>query len=168
MRYSTRKMQPRDIPQVTEIEMEAFPCMEPVTNFERELKNGVAHYIVADEEPDITGFTGFWLLATEAHIVNIAVRQTHRRQGIGEKLLIKLIEATLAKGAEVITLEVRISDDKAKSLYIKYGFKEEGVRRGYYLNNREDAVIMTLRGLASPEFNSRLKELKEAHSARWG
>jgi ribosomal-protein-alanine N-acetyltransferase len=165
-------MQRQDIEQVTEIEQEAFPSMEPATNFNRELKNDIAHYIVAFEDKPkgqyIIGLAGFWLLTTEAHIINIAVRRYYRRQGIGELLLISLIETALAKKASIITLEVRASDDIAKSLYLKYGFIIEGVRRGYYLDNREDAVIMTARGIESAEFKTRLQRLKESHSTRWG
>ena len=77
-----RAMQKRDIEQVTEIEREAFSSMEPATNFKREMKNGIAHYIVAfEDKPEgqhIIGLAGFWLLTTEAHIVNIAVRQSFR------------------------------------------------------------------------------------------
>ncbi len=171
MRCKIRQIKQRDIRQATEIEREAFPSMEPSTNFERELKNGIAHYIVAYEDKEdgqqIIGLAGYWLLIKEAHIVNIAVRQPCRRHGIGERLLASLIEAAIKKGAKSITLEVRASDDIAKNLYIKYGFKEEGVRRGYYLDNREDAIIMTIGNLETDEFRTRIKELKKNHSARW-
>ena len=106
-------------------------------------------------------------MATEAHIVNIAVRRPYRRQGIGELLLRSLIETALAKKASIITLEVRASEDIARSLYLKYGFNIEGVRRGYYLDNREDAVIMTAIDIESAKFNARLQGLKESHSAKW-
>jgi len=171
LRCSIRQIHQRDIRQATEIEREAFPSMEPSTNFSRELKNGIAHYIVACEaKPEgqyITGLAGFWLLTTEAHMVNIAVRRSYQRQGIGELLLANLTELALKKGAKVITLEVRASDGIAKHLYLKYGFNEEGVRRGYYLDNREDAVIMTINDIASAEFKARLKKLKEIHKDRW-
>ncbi|MFC1865252.1 ribosomal protein S18-alanine N-acetyltransferase [Chloroflexota bacterium] len=170
MRFNIRNMHMRDTPQVVEIEREAFPSMEPATNFRRELKNGIAHYIVAFEDSagqKVIGLAGLWLLTVEAHIVNIAVRKPYRQRGIGELLLIGLIEKTLAKEASAITLEVRASDDIAKSLYLKYGFNIEGLRRGYYLDNREDAIIMTLNGIATPEFKTRLQRLKESHSSKW-
>jgi len=172
MTHRIRKMQSCDIEQATEIEREAFPSMEPATNFKHELRNGIAHYIVAfEDKPEgqhIIGLAGFWLLTAEAHIVNIAVRRSCRRQGIGENLLINLFNLALEKGATIITLEVRASDDTARNLYIKYGFKKEGVRRGYYLDNREDAVIMTIRNMKSVEFETRLQRLKKSHSTRWG
>ena len=171
MRFNIRNMHMRDTPQVVEIEREAFPSMEPATNFGRELKNGIAHYIVAFEDSaegqQVIGLAGLWLLTVEAHIVSIAVRKPYRQRGIGELLLIGLIKRALAKGASAITLEVRASDDIAKNLYLKYGFNIEGVRRGYYLDNREDAIIMTLNGIATPEFKTRLQRLKESHSSKW-
>ncbi len=149
-----------DVNQVTEIDREAFPTMLPPANLQRELCSPLAHYIVAcDEEGKTTptgadidkngkqyivGFAGFWIIADEAHIVNLAVRQSHHRQGIGELLLISLIGLAMEIKAFLVTLEVRASNTIARQLYSKYGFTVRGLRRGYYLDNREDAVIMTV------------------------
>lgn len=146
-----RLMKQEDIPQVTEIDREAFPTLWPPANYERELKNGLAHYIVAcDEEGNyIMGFAGLWMLVDEAHITNIAVREKHRRQGIGEALLIAIIELAIKLGAHLITLEVRASNAEAQKLYAKYGFVRVGLRRGYYTDNREDAVLMSIENVKS-------------------
>jgi ribosomal-protein-alanine N-acetyltransferase len=182
--YCVRLMQWEDITQVTEIDREAFPTMLPSTNFQRELKSPLSHYIVACDEGEVIdepelkeeaqgkqyifGFAGFWMMAGEAHIVNFAVRQSYRRQGIGELLLISLIDLAMEMKAHLITLEVRASNTAAQELYLKYGFTVKGIRRGYYSNDREDAVIMTLEDVDSVLFREQLNQLKQAHSRKWG
>ncbi len=159
-----RSMKQEDVPQVTEIDREAFPTLWPPANYQRELKNGLAHYLVADDEGrrHIMGFAGLWMLADEAHITNIAVREKHRRQGIGETLLIAIIELAIELGAKLISLEVRASNTDAQKLYAKYGFVRVGLRRGYYTDNREDAVLMSIEDAESAK--ARLESLKRAHA----
>ena len=160
-----RLMKQEDVPQVTAIDREAFPTLWPPANYEREMKNGLAHYIVAgDEEGNIIGFAGLWLLVDEAHITNIAVWEKHRRQGIGERLLIAIIELAIELGANIITLEVRASNSKAQKLYAKYGFVRVGLRRGYYTDNREDAVLMSVEDVKSAEVKQKLEGLKRARA----
>jgi ribosomal-protein-alanine N-acetyltransferase len=160
-----RLMKQEDVPQVTEIDREAFPTLWPPANYERELKNGLAHYIVACDEGEghyIMGFAGLWMLVDEAHITNIAVREKHRRQGIGEALLIAVIELAIELGAHLITLEVRASNAEAQKLYAKYGFVRVGLRHGYYTDNREDAVLMSIEDVKSAE--AQLERLKQVHA----
>jgi ribosomal-protein-alanine N-acetyltransferase len=162
-----RSMSQEDVPQVTEIDREAFPTLWPPANYERELKNGLAHYIVAGDKGaghHIIGFAGLWMLVDEAHITNIAVREKHRRQGIGERLLIATIELAIELGANLITLEVRASNTEAQKLYAKYGFVRVGLRRGYYTDNREDAVLMSIEDVKSAQVKKKLERLKQAHS----
>lgn len=184
MSYYVRLMSQCDIGQVTDIDREAFPTMLPLANFQRELVNPLAHYIVACESDiapasnemragesigrHITGFAGFWILSDEAHIVNIAVRKSHQRHGVGELLLISLIELAIAMKASLVTLEVRASNESARKLYEKYGFSDRGLRKRYYTYNREDAVIMTIDDIGSSSYRLRLKEMKKAYSRRWG
>lgn len=184
-----------DIPQVNEIDREVFPALWPPPNYRRELENRLAHYIVAGDDTleegersfgllsrlrrlfkrevlstreYIFGFAGFWIMAGEVHITNIAVRQKHRRQGIGELLLISLINLATKLDASLITLEVRASNTTAQALYSKYGFAKAGVRRGYYTENREDGVVMTLEGITSAPVRADLQRLKEVHLKRRG
>ncbi len=208
MSYYVRLMRKEDIAQVNKIDREAFPTQWPPANYEHELQNRLAHYIVAcDEErtvekpeakasPEkgllrlvssvrqlfdhdffsnelppsgkeyIVGFTGFWIMADEAHITNIAVRELHRRQGIGELLLISTIDLATELNAGIITLEVRASNTAAQSLYSKYGFAQVGVRRGYYTDNREDGILMSTESITSASFQARLQQLKQVHSTR--
>ena len=115
----------------------------------------------------LLGFAGLWLMVGEAHIVTLAVRDGQRRRGLGELLLIAAIEVAVANGQEVMTLEVRRSNEAAISLYEKYGFSRTGVRRRYY-ENHEDAVIMTTPPLGSATFQERYRLLREEHQQRWG
>jgi ribosomal-protein-alanine N-acetyltransferase len=115
----------------------------------------------------IVGIAGFWIMVDEAHITTLATRNACRRQGIGERLLIQIIEMATHLHADVVTLEVRISNKQAQALYGKYGFQRVGVRRAYYTDNGEDAVIMTTDSLTSSAFQSRFQPLKQAHQHRW-
>jgi len=115
----------------------------------------------------VVGIIGFWLMAGEAHIITIGVRQAYQGLGIGELLLISTIDLALTRQAEVMTLEVRLSNTAAQELYQKYGFTKRGVRRGYYTDNREDAIIMTTDTLTSAPFQSQFQLLKRAYAERW-
>ncbi len=116
----------------------------------------------------VIGFSGIWVLANEAHITNLAVRQQHQRQGIGELLLISTIDLAKEHKASTMTLEVRTSNFAAQTLYNKYGFTQVDLRRGYYLDNREDAVIMSTDSITSHSYQARLQELREALTRKWG
>ena len=211
MACNVRLMHREDIAQVTEIDREAFPTLWPPINYDRELKNRLAHYIATYdeaemvEEPEvetplakdppglasrigrffnydhffhqelpksgkqyITGFAGFWIMAEEAHIISIAVRESHRHQGIGELLLISVINLATELNARIVTLEVRVSNTIAQSLYSKYGFTHAGLRRNYYIDDKEDAAIMSTEHIASAPFQAHLQQLKQAYSEKWG
>ncbi len=116
----------------------------------------------------IVGFAGFWVMADEAHITNIAVQERYRRQGIGELLLISMIDLATGLNARFITLEVRASNTAAQSLYYKYGFTQVGLRPHYYTDNKEDGVLMSTEDVTSASFQARLQQLKQAHSRKWG
>jgi ribosomal-protein-alanine N-acetyltransferase len=138
------------------------------------LKRLISHDRLSDSNDSltarqyITGFVGFWVMADEAHITSIAVREKYRRQGIGELLLISVIDRALESKINVITLEVRASNTGAQALYYKYGFNKVGVRKGYYTDNREDGFIMSTDDINTASFQARLQQLKQAHSLRWG
>ncbi len=114
------------------------------------------------------GFAGFWIMADEAHIISIAVREEYRCQGIGERLLISAIDLATELNARIITLEVRASNTTAQNLYDKYGFTQVGLRPGYYTDSKEGAVLMTAENITSASFQARLQQLKQAHSKKWG
>ena len=212
--YFIRSMELRDIPQVSQIQREAFPEPWPATNFKRELSsNALTSYVVAWEEMPkptepvvdveagsnpsppktmleslrlglkrlfggkekqeispqfILGFAGLWFMVDEAHLANIAVREVYRQRGIGERLLISTIELAIRHDARYFTLEVRASNKMAQALYRKYGLLEVGKRRGYYIDNKEDAVIMTAEGITSSYYIDKFRKLKENHAQKWG
>ncbi len=116
----------------------------------------------------IIGFTSFWIMAGSAHITSISVRKPHRRQGVGELLLISVIELITELNAHLITLEVRASNTAARNLYNKHGFTKTGLRRSYYIDNREDAVLMSSENISAASFQTRFQRLKQAHSRKWG
>jgi len=110
----------------------------------------------------IVGFSGTWIMVDEAHLTNIAVRQQYQGMGLGELLLIATIDLSRELKASFLTLEVRASNLVAQNLYSKYGFIKTGVRRSYYLDNREDAIIMSTESIKSESFQLRLQQLREA------
>jgi len=116
----------------------------------------------------VVGFAGIWIVADEAHITNIAMRESYRRRGVGELLLISIIDLATELNARFITLEVRASNTAAQSLYHKYGFTQVNLRRGYYTDNGEDAILMTTENITSAPFQAQLQQLKQAHSRKWG
>ena len=116
----------------------------------------------------IAGFVGVWHVVDEAHIVSIGVRSEYRGIGLGELLLISAIEQAAELKARLVTLEVRVSNFVAQNLYKKYGFTERGRRKGYYTDNREDAFIMTVDHIGSPDYRRTLAKLAAAHEERWG
>jgi ribosomal-protein-alanine N-acetyltransferase len=108
----------------------------------------------------IVGFAGMWLLYDETHVTTIAVAPEHRGRGLGELLLIALFEEAINRGAEWLTLEVRVSNGPAQTLYEKYGFTRQGVRRRYYSDNGEDAYIMWSPSLRNEQFQRQFAELR--------
>ena len=102
-------------------------------------------------------------MAGEAHIVTVAVRESRRRLGIGERLLIATIELAREAGQDAVTLEVRKSNEGAQRLYEKYGFQRVGLRVRYYTDNNEDAVLMTTPDLNSPSYTELFERLRRAH-----
>src|SRR5437868_11480917 len=112
------------------------------------------------ELASIIGFAGLWLMVDEAHITTIAMHPDFRRLGLGEFLLVALIDISYTIGAKWVTLEVRVSNSNAQNLYRKYGFREAGLRHRYYSDNQEDALIMWTDEIKSPTFKQKFQELK--------
>ena len=108
----------------------------------------------------LVGFAGMWALYGEAHVTTIGVAPEHRGLGLGEVLFLTLVSEAIRRDAEFLTLEVRVSNRAAQSLYEKYGLTRQGVRPRYYSDNAEDAYIMTSPSLRDPVYRQRLLELK--------
>ncbi len=114
------------------------------------------------ELSSIIGFAGLWLMVDEAHITTIAMHPDYRRLGLGEFMLMHLIEIAYSIGAKWVTLEVRVSNYNAQNLYRKYGFREAGVRHKYYSDNQEDALIMWTEEINSPAYKQKFEALRSA------
>ncbi len=127
---------------ICEISIFSFPIPWSYDSFKRELKNKLASYLVVIMDNRVIAYGGIWVILEEAHITNIAVHPDYRCKGIGETLLNALLDKAYARGAKEITLEVRLSNLPAQWLYKKLGFSEEGIRKNYYEDNKEDALIM--------------------------
>lgn len=116
----------------------------------------------------IAGFIGVWFMVDEAHIVTVAVRASERRQGIGELLLLAAFDLARGKDIHALTLECRVSNTAAQALYDKYGFQRLGIRKRYYTDNNEDALIMTTPSTEDEAYATRIEELRRHHYERWG
>lgn len=136
-------MKMSDLKQVLAIENMSFPAPWSRQAFVSELNyNRAAVYLVARQDHQVIGYAGMWVVVDEAHITNIAVHPAWRRLGVGKRLMDRLVDIALDNGCRAITLEVRKSNLAAQNLYAQYGFAPRGLRRGYYSDNGEDAIIM--------------------------
>jgi ribosomal-protein-alanine N-acetyltransferase len=152
-----------DLPAVHAIEHASFSTPWPDEAYRSEIEsNRMATYLVARTGDEIVGFAGIWLMVDEAHITTFAVHPDWRRRGIGERLLVTLLDASIARHAREATLEVRLSNVPARRLYEKYGFRPVGLRPRYYSDNGEDALIMTTEPLTGPDMRARLDRLRTA------
>ena len=138
-----RVMTEQDIPAVVGIEEEAFPTPWTQEIFEHEMNgNNYAHYVVAEEEDKVIGHCGMWIVLDECQITNVAVCKRLRGHGIGEGLMQEAITLCNEMNVRLMTLEVRVGNETAQNLYRKLGFQDGGIRKNYYSDDREDALVM--------------------------
>lgn len=193
--FRVAPMRVQDVDAVMQIELAAFSAPWSARAYEYELHhNASAHYFVAFAQNDaapitrlafwqrwikkmrgqsapngkapIVGYAGFWMMTDEAHISTIASHPDWRRRGIGELLLLAMIEAAAEQNARVLTLEVRVSNQDAQVLYRKHGFNIVGERKHYYSDNQEDALIMTTPHITTAEYQLNMQKLKSELLAR--
>ena len=138
-----RSMTALDVDGVMTVEHDSFPTPWSRSSFEEELaENRLARYIVATENGVVVGYAGTWLVINEAHVTNVAVSSQRRQNGIGRLLMESLMELARENGMESMTLEVRVSNEAARNLYRQLGFVEAGIRKNYYSETKEDALIL--------------------------
>lgn len=138
-----RQAEERDIKPMAEMDILCFSAPWSEASFEKEIKeNHLAFYIVAEIGGVMVGYAGLWCIVDEGHITNVAVHPDYRRRGIGEALVSVLLKHTTGNGILSHTLEVRASNEPAIALYRKFGFEPAGLRKNYYEDNGEDAIIM--------------------------
>jgi ribosomal-protein-alanine N-acetyltransferase len=156
-----------DIRAVHAIERSSFAVPWPDGAYRNELlTNRLASYVVARVDDDVAGFAGLWVMVDEAHVTTFAVDPRWRRRGVGERLLLGLLDIAVARRAREATLEVRLSNMPARRLYEKYGFRPVGIRPRYYSDNGEDALIMTTDPLDAPSMRDRIAGLRAALERR--
>ena len=139
-----RKLKLRDLAEIEEIERSSYPTPWSRSMFAGELAKPSSICLGAFEG-ETEALVGYLIISRYVdawHVMNIAVADEHRRRGIATRLMERLFEITSSDGARGYTLEVRVSNEAAIKLYESLGFKARGVRRGYYTDNREDALIM--------------------------
>jgi ribosomal-protein-alanine N-acetyltransferase len=156
-----------DIPAVLVIDRASFPTPAPEQMYLNELTdNPLAHYqvLVGDTAAGevIIGYAGFWLIAGEIHISTIAVAPAERGRGRGEWLLLNLLLLACALDPLLMTLEVRRGNSVAQALYAKYRFEEVGVRRRYYRDTGEDALLLTVDLASQPDYCAWLAARRKA------
>ena len=211
MEVAVRRMRADDIPQVVDIEQEAFSPGWIGTPFRRDLNSRYCRFLVAylelpdpadtatdaatapDAAPDdsmwarmvsgvksvlglpppdapdeLAGYVSIWFQGGQAHITEIAVRESLRGQGIGELLLIGTLRTAYRQGMDEVTLEARVSNFIAQRLYEKYGFNSAGIRKNYYADNKEDAVIMTTDPIHTAAYRRKFYDLEQRFLQRYG
>lgn len=137
------EMELNDLDDIMAIEKDAFTTPWSRNAFKTEItENLLAKYIVAEVEGRVVGYAGIWLILDEGHITNIAVSKDSRGQGIGNYLVMGLIDFCKKSKIYNMTLEVRESNIVAQNLYKKYGFLDCGIRPNYYSDDHENAMIM--------------------------
>jgi len=168
MKLCIRQMKLDDLDEVLGIEQYSFPTPWTRTVYENDLKNNPrSRFFVAlnnSEDGELLGYIGNWVIEDECHVGTIASKREFRGRGIAEALLIHTARAALAEGVTYIILEVRENNFAAINLYRKLGFKQVGLRRRYYRDTGEDALLLThhdLEGLASRDIPPAVARLKE-------
>jgi ribosomal-protein-alanine N-acetyltransferase len=143
MKIILREMTESDIDAVLEIEKSSFDTPFSRESFHKEIvENVLAVYIVAEVDDVVAGYGGIWKILDEGHITNVAVKKDFRGKGVGDALVMGIVDYCDRTGIPNITLEVRESNRVARNLYKKHGFVDAGKRPGYYSDNNEDAIIM--------------------------
>lgn len=138
-----RKMTVADVNAVFEIEYSSFTLPWTKEAFHYEMtENKHAYYVLAETSDGIIGFCGLWIVMDECHVTNIAIRKEQRGKKWGEKLMLAAMTTAQENGAKTMTLEARVSNTIARNLYEKIGFKNGGIRKSYYSDNLEDAIVM--------------------------
>ncbi len=138
-----RIMTVEDLDQVMLLELACFSVPWTQESFKKELtENKLARYIVIEEENQIVGYGGVWYIVDEGHITNVAIHPDHRKKGLGKQLVDAMKDMAIQNEIVLMTLEVRVSNVAAITLYERMGFLEAGIRPKYYTDNQEDALIM--------------------------
>jgi ribosomal-protein-alanine N-acetyltransferase len=155
------RMRRRHLRKVLAIEARVYPRPWSASLFLAELsQRSTRTYLVARHNGDVVGYAGMMYMGREAHVTNIAVQPEFHGRMVGTRLLLALVTEAVARGADTISLEVRVSNKVAQSMYEKFGFSATGVRRGYYVETHEDALVMVVRDADSTDYRLRLEAIR--------
>ena len=161
-----RPMRREDLDEVLSLERACFPHPWSRGMLEEELRRSNGVFLVAREASELLGYAGILFIMEEGHVTNLAVREDRRRGGVASALLLESISRAMREGIRFLTLEVRRSNSPALRLYRRFGFSVIGERRGYYMDNGEDALIMWTEDITAPEYGELLdgisRELRAA------
>ena len=183
--YAVESMRLADVATVARLEQDIFTMAWPESSFRFEVtQNKASEYLVlrhlsqslprsgihpfhrkrlffqeSSYDESILGYAGIWMILDEGHICTLAIRQDWRGRGLGELMLVSLLESACHHDMDAVTLEVRVSNRAAQALYRKYGFEQVGIRRRYYIDNGEDALLMTVPAIQSPVFVRQFERL---------
>ena len=155
-----KKMTKDDVHTVSNIEKECFAIPWHESAYLTEITNRSAYYIVSMQDGKMTGYAGMWVIMDESHITTIGVAKEYRGKKVGEMLLMSLLDEAMKRGARRATLEVRESNNVAQNLYRKYGFAPAAIRRGYYTDNYENAIVMWIDNMSSASYQAEFRALK--------
>ncbi|HUR78846.1 MAG TPA: ribosomal protein S18-alanine N-acetyltransferase [Acidimicrobiales bacterium] len=156
-------MRRRHLRTVLRIETEVYPRPWTTNLFMRELgMRSSRSYYVAKVGPTVVGYSGVMLIVEDAHVTTIAVDPAWHRHQIGTRLLLNLARDAGQRGARHLTLEVRVSNEPAQGMYRKFGFRPAGIRKGYYAETNEDALVMWADDIDQPEYAQRLARIESA------
>ena len=154
-------MRRRHLRSVLRIEALVYPRPWSLSLFLSELALRTSrHYIVARVDTTVVGYAGLMFSGDDAHVTTIAVDPAWHRAKIGTRLLLALAHTAVDRGARNMTLEVRVSNAAARALYERFGFAPAGIRKNYYVETNEDALVMWAEGISDPEFVARLREIE--------
>lgn len=141
--FTIRQMKVKDIDDVMKVDEQSFTTYWPRKIFYQELKsNKHAHYFVLEGDGKVIGYSGLWVIHGDAQITNIAIIPSYRGKKLGEKLFYFTFQKAIQLGSERLSLEVRASNHIAQRMYRKFGLVPGGIRKEYYTDNREDAIVM--------------------------
>lgn len=156
------RMRRRHLRRVLSIEGRVYPRPWSASLFLSELaQRSTRTYLVARHEGEVIAYAGMMFTGGEAHITNIAVDPAFHGRKVGSRLLLTIITEAIARGAAVLSLEVRVTNKPAQQMYEKFGFTVASVRKGYYVETNEDAFVMVADDALSTGFRLRLKEIRE-------
>ncbi|MDP9224742.1 MAG: ribosomal protein S18-alanine N-acetyltransferase [Actinomycetota bacterium] len=156
------KMRRRHLRRVLAIEAQVYPRPWSASLFLSELaQRSTRSYLVAKNGGEVVGYAGMMFMGEEAHVTNIAVDPALQSRKVGTRLLLAITTEAIARGAGMISLEVRMSNRVAQAMYEKFGFSAAGIRKGYYVETNEDALIMNVENARSTDYRIRLQGIRE-------